>query len=48
MRKDVFGVSDYSRWVTKQTIKLQKMARDLKSWIYEVDGFYCLCCEIKD
>ena len=43
MRKPVFRASDQFRWV----VKPQKMARGLKSWIYEVEELYYLCSENK-
>ena len=43
MRKPVFWVSDQSS--TKWAVQLQKMARALKFWIWEVEGLSYLCSE---
>ena len=45
MRKPVFGGSDQSD--TNRAVQSHKIVRDLKLWIYEVEGLYNQCSENK-
>ena len=45
MKKPTFWFPTWSD--TNQAVQLQKMARGLKFWVYEVEGLYYKCSENK-